>query len=134
MKRKLFLEFNQLLNTKSHIENKTEIYDQEYLQKINDMINNCISELPHGSGINYDWHIDYPRFKYDKVIVLYNSFDAMTEYGMYDTVIHFTVKITASFNQEYDLLITGNFGKYQSIKEYLYEIMYDALSQEVEVI
>jgi len=66
---------------------KTE-YDYgipEYLaEKLNEI-------LPHGSGINFDWTLEYDAIS--SVINAYNAFDAMNENGYYCHVWPFIVKI-----------------------------------------
>lgn len=45
-------------------------------------------QLPHGSGINYEWGFDYDPGEGD--IVARNAYDIMNEYGMYIGVIGFS--------------------------------------------
>ena len=93
--------------------------NKEWEVKWNDRLNELLDELPHGSGIDGKWEIE----GLNDTITLYNTFDAMDENGMYDQVINFKVKVRGSLMFGIDLKITGNFGKYQDIKEYLYEVL-----------
>lgn len=47
-----------------------------------------VDDLPHGSGINYDWFVDVTRQR----IYAYNHYDAMDEMGGYCHV--YDVKLT----------------------------------------
>lgn len=84
--------------------------------------------LPHGSGLDGQYKLDVKNEK----ILLYMDYHAMDDNGYYDGWIHFTVTITPSLFYGCKIRITGNFGKYQSIKEYLYDIYDDVLSRELE--
>lgn len=43
--------------------------------------------LPHGSGINYDYQIVGKRDKF----YVYNAYDYINEYGMYDKIFPFVI-------------------------------------------
>ncbi len=78
--------------------------------------------LPQGSGIDLNWRFDIT----DKAIFCYNSYHRMRENGMYVGWIDFQIKICTNhrtIDGKIDFTITGKFGKYQDIKEYLYEII-----------
>lgn len=78
--------------------------------------------LPHGSGIDVSWVFDYT----DKAIFCVNGFHRMAENGMYTGWIGFTVKIYIdhrTIDGKIDFTIIGRFGKYQEIKDHLYEII-----------
>ena len=87
--------------------------------------------LPHGSGIDAENDIDVDKSN-EKRILVYASYHAMNENGYYDGWIDYTVKATPAFDG-IELSITGNFGKYQDVKEYLYEIYHAALTEEVDI-
>ena len=98
----------------------------EYLE------NYLLNKLPHGSGLDYTWHYDFNKSHGNK-IVLTMSFHAMDQNGFYDKVIDFIVVVTPDFISDIDLTITGNFGKYQDVKNYLYDIIGEALTTEIEI-
>ncbi len=78
--------------------------------------------LPQGSGIDLNWRFDIT----DKAIFCYNSYHRMRENGMYVGWIDFQIKICTNhrtIDGKIDFTITGKFGKYQDIKDYLYEII-----------
>jgi hypothetical protein len=113
-------------------QNCIKCHNTEWQSKHEDTIVKLIDCLPHGSGINGNWYIDYEKSHSEK-IVLSNTFDAMDENGFYDQYIDFTLTIKPSMLHDIDLFITGYFGKYQDIKEYLYETFNYALTENVEV-
>ena len=86
-----------------------------------------LDTLPHGSGIDCKWDFDYT----DKGIFASNSYHRMNENGYYCGYIAFTIKIKADYRDMFGKVIfsiVGRFGKYQDIKEYLYEIIGNSLS------
>jgi hypothetical protein len=129
MKRKLYQEIASYILAKQNCINSKnedwEIKHTEYLE------NYLLNKLSHGSGINGKWQYDYTKSNANKII-LRNTYDAMNENGFYDKYINFTVTVSPSLAFEIDLSITGNFGKYQDIKEYLHEILYSDLVNEID--
>ena len=63
-------------------------YHQSIISELNEI-------LPHGSGINYDWHYTIQK---NGLINAHNSFDAMDEYGGYCHIYDFSVKIKPIVN------------------------------------
>lgn len=59
--------------------------------------------LPHGSGIDADWHVDE---KSDRFIAS-NSFHAMDEDGFYDGWADFTVSIPKKKPEQFKLQFNG---------------------------
>ena len=87
--------------------------------------------LPSGSGINTGTKVDIDRSTGQKLI-LYAGYDVMSEYGYYTGVIDFEVIVKPDLMFDFDIRIAGRFGKHQDIKEYLDEVYYDALDQDLE--
>lgn len=85
-------------------------------------IKRLLNELPHGSGIDWDWTIDHWKCS-SKKLFLSNSYHVRNENGYYDGWIDFTVKVEPDLIFGINLTITGNFGKNQDIKDYLYDIL-----------
>ena len=56
----------------------------------------------------------------------------MDENGYYDGWIDFRLTVTPSLAHDFNTLITGNFGKYQDIKDYLYDILTMALNTSID--
>ena len=83
-----------------------------------------IENLPHGSGIDADWTADKAR----GTIVCHNSYHCMDEMGGYDGWVNFTVTIKPSLQFGHRMTISGRFGKYQDIRDYLYDILGEAVS------
>ena len=72
-----------------------------------------VHNLPHGSGINYDWLYESKEPIYgdfDCLIgikfIFSNNFDTMTETGMYCCVIPFNVSVEVKFNDSGELDFT----------------------------
>lgn len=61
------------------------------IQSLDEII---IDMLPHGSGINYDWHV---VIKDNETILCHNCYDTMDEYGSYRETIDFTAEYNFSF-------------------------------------
>ncbi len=99
-----------------------ETDNKEWEDKHEQRIKELIDELPHGSGLNSQWDLDFVRSN-DSRLIFYTSYHCMDENGMYDGWVDFTLKITPSLAFGINLKITGKFGKYQDVKEYLYEIL-----------
>ena len=98
----------------------------EWFEKWTDKIKAYLGLLPHGSGLDGQWDIDYARSREDH-IVLTMSYHAMDENGFYDGWIDFSLTITPSLQLGFKLNIRGNFGKYGDVKDYLYETLDAAL-------
>ena len=90
--------------------------------------------LPHGSGIDGEWCFDSKGLKHpDREIVLRCAYHSMNDVGMYDGWTHFKVTIRATFSGA-DVQVTGRFPKkYADSREYLEEVIEDAVNQEIEV-
>jgi len=119
---KLASTLNALNNCRK---DKNDIWYDRHGEKIEYIIKNY---LPHGSGIDGKTEIDYKKSNENK-IVINSEYHCMDENGYYAGWVSFVIKITADLSFGYDLLITGNFGKYRHVKEYLYDLYYYHLSQ-----
>ena len=105
--------------------------NQEWQDRHEDTIQQLIEMLPHGSGLDGTWKIDIGQSG-DQKIILYMSYHAMDENGFYDGWINFMLTIKPSLMFGFNLNIKGNFGKYQGIKDYLYDALESAIRQEIE--
>jgi len=85
------------------------------------------NHLPRGSGIDAGVTIEGDPHK----IVLRTSFHVMNENGFYDRCIPFQVVVTASLQNDFDINIIGNFGKYQDLKDYLYDLFQEYLTNNI---
>ena len=113
--------------------NCLESNNQKWFEKHGKNIQKIIGSLPHGSGIDGETGIDLTRSTSEKIII-FSSFHCMNGEGYYDGWSDFTIKIIPSLQFDFELKITGNFGKYSDIKEYLYNIFDADLREESEVI
>jgi len=84
--------------------------------------------LPSGSGIDSGCTINNEKYE---VLEIESSFHVMDEHGHYDGWVDFIVKVKPSLEFDYYLQITGNFGKHQDLKEYLYQIFDHALTETI---
>lgn len=101
----------------------------DWEEKHEEHIQELINKLPHGSGIDGKWVINYDKYE---VIELGNFYHAMDENGFYVGYIDFTVKIVPSLAFGCKIKIIGNFGKRQDIKEYLRDILSYDINQEIK--
>ena len=84
--------------------------------------------LPHGSGIDFDWR--FYVAENDKDLCCTNGWHYMNDNGMYDGSWDFTIIIkhgVRDMSGKIIFRIVGRFGKHQDIKDYLYEIIGQAL-------
>lgn len=140
MKTKLYREFASRVvaihncNVAAQRETTAEMYNYRigWRERHSEVVLKLMELLPHGSGLNDRWYIDVPRSNQNRLIFS-SSFHAMDErHGGYDW-IDFRVVVTASLLSEIDLIIVGNFGRYQDIKEYLYQILTPAFLENLTV-
>jgi hypothetical protein len=101
----------------------------EWFERHEDDIKRLFDELPHGSGINSDYHIDFEKSHGEK-IVFHFSFHHTDEHGYYCGWTDHTVTVTGSLQFGFTLKISGP--NRNGIKEYFYDIFHYALSTEVE--
>jgi len=90
-------------------------------------IKNIINSLPHGSGIDGKTEIDLDVSTADR-IVIHSSFHVMDSDGYYTHWIDFTVIIKPSLQFDFELNITGKFGRdQQDLKDYIADTFYYGL-------
>ena len=128
MARKLYQEMASLILARANCIAKA---NTEWQSNHEDRLQELLQELPHGSGLDYTWNYDFSKSNQDKMVLLMN-FHAMNQDGYYDGIIDFKVTITASLTNDINMVITGNFGKYQDIKDYLYDILIYAFTSDIK--
>jgi len=84
--------------------------------------------LPSGSGIDSGCTLIKDRCD---VIVIESSYHVMNDGGYYTHWIDFKVTVRPSLQFNFELTITGAFGKDQDIKDYLYDLFNEVMNQEV---
>lgn len=96
-----------------------------------DEISQLIFEhLPSGSGIDTKVKLDYINSKVDKKLIFYFSYHFMNDTGFYVGWEDYTVKAYPTFTYPgFRLVIVGK--NKDNIKEYFYELFYDALMQQI---
>ena len=111
-----------------------KIIETKYIDQAFDNIKNAIDMLPHGSGIDGTNTIDFDKSN-DSKIIIQSSYHCMDEYGGYDGWIDFSVIITPSLENDFDLYIVGYFSdrhsKYAHVKDYLEDIFQYALDEDI---
>lgn len=85
------------------------------------------NHLPSGAGIDDGTHVDLDKSTEEK-LVFNTAYHHMTE-GVYDEWTYHTIIVTPSFHG-FNIRITGP--NRNDIKEYLHQVFYDVLSQEIE--
>ena len=102
----------------------------DWIDKHWDTITEALLEaLPHGSGIDYDWHF-YSHGKADQDLACSNAYHRMNDVGCYCQVIDFQVIIKHGVRDMFGKImfrIVGQFGKHQDLKDYLCEIIHESL-------
>ena len=107
--------------------------NEEWFDRWDDDINKMIDSLPHGSGIDGKTEIDLDKSTGEKIIIT-SEFHCMNDGGYYDGWINFKLVLTGSLRFGFNLAITGNFGKYQDIKDYLHETFSFAFDFDPETV
>lgn len=84
-------------------------------------IQEAIKELPHGSGIDYDWEYEIDK---QERLVLKNAYTIYDEWGGREGAIDFKLIVKPSFDEcGFEIKIVGRFaGKYEHHREYLYDV------------
>jgi len=105
--------------------------NKEWEDKHYDRLIDIQGLLPSGSGIDAGTSVNYDHSTSDK-IVLDSAYHRMDENGYYDRWIDFKVTVKPSLQFDFDIKITGSFGKHQDLKDYLYDIFDNSLRQIAE--
>jgi hypothetical protein len=122
----------------SRIDARNRCYENgnDWYKTHDDVIDQLIDLLPHGSGVDANTQLLLDECKpYDKPIrkiVIASSYHAMNENGYYDGWYDFKIIITPDFSG-IDINIKGKFGKEQDIKDYLFDYFYYAITADVEI-
>ena len=99
-----------------------KLENKEWEEKHTETIEELLRELPHGSGLDGGWSFDGWKSN-SNLLIFHTVFHSINENGYYDRYIEFTLKVKADLELGLKISITGNFGKRQDIKKYLYEIL-----------
>ena len=94
------------------------------------MIEKLERDLPHGSGIDYDWQIE----ETEKHFICRNAWHYMNANGYYDGILPFTLKINKANFADFKLTFSVNSaGRYRvnkgMIREYLEDLFQWRLSE-----
>ena len=130
---KLYKYLAKNINWYKRIKDKPDM-DEKYINQAMINLIRGYDMLPQGSGIDSGLHIDFDKSN-DSKIVIEASYHCMDEYGGYDGWIDFSVIITPSLENDFDLYIVGYFSdrhsKYAHVKDYLEDIFQYALSEDI---
>lgn len=117
---------NQIANLKAVIDpaQRTLNILDEAKEKLNMLIQD---HLPHGSGIDSGTTLcDSSR---EDKIIFYAPYHHMNENGYYDGWTEYRIRVTPSFIHDIEMKINGR--DRNQIKDYLYEVFYNALTDKV---
>ena len=98
-----------------------------------DMEEELLSKLPHGSGINCKWEFEWLS---NGKVKASNAFHCMNEHGYYDGYAPFTLIIDPAKHEDFKLVFNGRTGQNKNrqymLREYIEDTLYEALRyQEV---
>jgi len=115
----LYAKIYRLFKWQERLEAKSPMND--WLGEAYDQLCDAIKELPHGSGIDYDW--EYSVDKQGR-LVLENAYTVYDEYGGRVGALPFKLIVKPSFDEcGFDITIRGRFaGKNECYRDYLYDL------------
>ena len=99
----------------------------EWQQVWEELLEQCEELLPSGSGFDAGTKIEHAS---SSKIILQTSFHHMNEHGYYDGWTEHTITVIPDLMYGFDLRISGR--NRNHIKEYIADVFYDALNQEVD--
>jgi hypothetical protein len=103
--------------------------NMDWFDRHEDAIRKLFDQLPHGSGIDSAYEIDWTTSNGEKIVFSF-SFHHMNENGYYDGWTDHTVTVTGSLQFGFNLKISGR--NRNDIKDYLYDVFNEAFNREVE--
>jgi hypothetical protein len=98
---------------------------EEWSTRWQDRLDAMLQALPHGSGLDTDWHYDVDKCNAERV-TLTTSFHNMNANGYYDGWSDLVITIKPSLIHGITLRITGGNA---DLKDYLYDILTCALCE-----
>jgi len=114
------------------IHTKKDVIGKELVAKIQ----RIVKALPHGSGIDGNWHVEIPVRS--KVLRFQNFYHCMTEEGFYDDFCYFSVLINPDDeNIAFNMKLIFNGQKSQRLaqkyclREYLEEMIAASLPEKI---
>ena len=109
--------------------------NHEWFERHSERIEKLIKDhMPSGSGIDSGTTIDLDKCKVNQ-LVFGSSYHMMDENGFYCGWIDFTVTVTGSLLNDFDLNIKGPFSRFKAadgLSDYLYDVFYWSLRQMIE--
>lgn len=126
MPKKLYQEISSRLQA---IENCVHHENEEWLLNHREVVNQIFYHGPSGSGIDCGTKLSFEDSNPEKLVLLV-SFHHMNEGGYYDGWTEHKVIVTPSLQHGFNIRITGK--NRNDIKEYLHEVYYTWLDEEVK--
>lgn len=127
-KRPLYRELASLVEARLNCEKSgnAEWFDR-HTESIEEL---CRQYLPHGSGFDSGTKLDFDRSNGEK-LVFTTAYHHMNEAGMYDGWTAHVVTVRSSLFHGFTLSISGR--DRNEIKEYINDMFYTALTEEIEI-
>ena len=92
-----------------------------------------IEALPHGSGIDGDWHC---KKQQNGKVVCYNSYHVMDEWGGYRAWADFSIRFRGDTWKDFRLMFHGSDSQYLNqhyqLRDYLEQTVYILVDYELE--
>jgi len=110
-------------------ENCIKANNEEWKEKHEETIERIMKTAPYGSGIDNGTTLDIEKSTSEKLYFNF-SFHFMNEAGFYDGWENYTLIVKPSLAFDIDLRLIGK--NRDDIKEYLYDVYYSWLTEEVE--
>ena len=105
-----------------NIERSNRLKKSIYVTNADEILEELIKKLPHGSGIDYEW--DYEINEKKQQLILKNAYTMYND-GYRMGAIDFKVIVTPSFDENgFNLKIVGRFFKRPYDRDYLCELFY----------
>jgi hypothetical protein len=124
---KLYRRIAQLLQARA---NCLKSGNSEWYDRHDETARKLVADLmPSGSGWDNGTALDFEKSTSEK-LVFYGSFHHMDDGGSYAGWTSHTVVVRPSLTSDFELTISGR--NRNEIKDYLADLFYDALSQEID--
>ncbi len=126
MPRKLYQVFASTVQARRNCEkHDNDVWFDNHTTKIEELVKN---RMPSGSGFDSGTTIDLDYSTGEK-LMFFTAFHHMNENGFYDDWTNHRVTVTASLDNQINVKVSGK--NRNDIKDYIKEIFYDVLTNEI---
>ncbi len=126
MKRPLYQVLASLVQARINcIESNNTEWRDNHEERIEALVK---EHMPRGSGFDAGTTLDLDKSTGEK-LVFKTSYHHMNDYGVYDGWTEHVVTVKPSLMYGVNLMISGR--NRRDIKDYMYDVFYDALKEEV---